>query len=256
MVAFLFLRVFKFTTPLSDYLQTSGMDYAQAWRQVSTVKEQVHAISRDFVAVEERANKFIFQMNKNLEELNSEIMVSNTFVQQRCRKKNKMPGDLASDETIQDPRQQFEVQVYNVVLDSIINQIDNRFSEHGKLYQSLELLDPKNFLRISTDEELLKIELFDGFRSILPDLDLERFRSELAQFSSEWALLRQPTIPTKPNTDAESNEDVCLEHSGQCQGYCLINCLKVLVDYNFFSSAYETLCTVYKTVLTLPMTQV
>jgi hypothetical protein len=41
-----------------------------------------------------------------------------------------------------------------------------------------------------------------------------------------------------------------------CGADCLIGCLKVLADYNLFSSAYETLYVVYKTVLTLPMTQV
>ncbi|KAK5639462.1 hypothetical protein RI129_011954 [Pyrocoelia pectoralis] len=32
--AMIFLQIFKITTPLSDYLQTRNLDYAQAWRLV------------------------------------------------------------------------------------------------------------------------------------------------------------------------------------------------------------------------------
>ena len=41
LTAFVYLRVFKYTTPLSDYLQTTGLDYVQAWRQVSTVQRNL-----------------------------------------------------------------------------------------------------------------------------------------------------------------------------------------------------------------------
>ena len=46
--AFIYLRIFKYTTTLSDYVQTSSLDYVQAWYQVSVVKKNLAAISRDF----------------------------------------------------------------------------------------------------------------------------------------------------------------------------------------------------------------
>ena len=61
---------------------------------------------------------------------------------------------------------------------------------------------------------------------------------------------------------AESDEDdedekgeISDDDKQKCGQNCLINCLKVLVDYNLFSVAYETIYVVYKTVLTLPMTR-
>ena len=48
-----------------------------------------------------------------------------------------------------------------------------------------------------------------------------------------------------------------VDHIGnKCATDCMTSCLRVLVDYNMFSSAYQNLYVVYKTVLTLPMTQV
>ena len=59
LTAFIYLRIFKYTTPLSDYLQTSGLDYIQAWRQVLVVKKNLAAISRDFPQVLETVSSFV-----------------------------------------------------------------------------------------------------------------------------------------------------------------------------------------------------
>ena len=75
-------------------------------------------------------------------------------------------------------------------------------------------------------------------------------------------MLKTPTLlgdmqDSNSNLDAEENSDQEEEVDAKgCGNDCLIGCLKVLVDCNLFSVAYETLYSVYKTVLTLPMTQV
>lgn len=38
LTAMMFLQIFKFTTALSDYLQTSGLDYNSAWRKIDGTK--------------------------------------------------------------------------------------------------------------------------------------------------------------------------------------------------------------------------
>ena len=65
--AFIYLRIFKYTTPLSDYLQTSGLDNVQAWHQVSVVKKNRVAISQDFPQVLETASSFVQWETNNLE---------------------------------------------------------------------------------------------------------------------------------------------------------------------------------------------
>lgn len=37
-VAMMFLLIFKITTPLSDYLHTKNLEYAQAWRLATTAQ--------------------------------------------------------------------------------------------------------------------------------------------------------------------------------------------------------------------------
>ncbi len=46
-----FNRIFAITTPLSEYLQTSGLDILQAWRMVESAIEKLERISRDFSTV-------------------------------------------------------------------------------------------------------------------------------------------------------------------------------------------------------------
>ena len=73
LTTFIYLRIFKYTTPLSDYLQTSGLGYVQAWRQVSVVKKNIAAISRDFPQVLETVSSFVQWASKQFEDLYVEV---------------------------------------------------------------------------------------------------------------------------------------------------------------------------------------
>lgn len=44
----MFLMVFRITTPASDYLQTKNLDYAQAWRLVSTAQNGLRNVRNHF----------------------------------------------------------------------------------------------------------------------------------------------------------------------------------------------------------------
>jgi len=46
-----FLRIFRQTTPLSKYLQTSGMDLLTAHRLVSSTQDNLKKYARDFKGV-------------------------------------------------------------------------------------------------------------------------------------------------------------------------------------------------------------
>eukprot|EP00795_Rhopilema_esculentum_P003454 gene3454-1833_t len=46
--ATVFHAIFAITTPLSEYLQTRGVDLMQAWRVVGSATERLEKISRDF----------------------------------------------------------------------------------------------------------------------------------------------------------------------------------------------------------------
>jgi hypothetical protein len=152
-------------------------------------------------------------------------------------------------------------------MDSVINQFERRFSNQGTLYKSLEILDPRCFKEIGTGN--IKMDQFEGVKRLLPDIDISKLHLELTQFAREWPSLKYPTVDIADNVSydnplAQDDEDCEFDGEGpvdhdigkKCATDCILSCLHVLVDYNMFSSAYQNLYVVYKTVLTLPMTQV
>lgn len=60
-----YLLIFKNTTPLSNYLQTSGMDLLQSYKMVEDKTNILKKISREFNNVYERAKHFSSAMNDN-----------------------------------------------------------------------------------------------------------------------------------------------------------------------------------------------
>ena len=130
----------------------------------------------------------------------------------------------------------------------------------------MELLHPRNFKEII--HEKLKNNRFEGIFTLILTIDISKLKSELSQFAREWPSLKNPTlfsdIQDNNNYLDDGNEDENYSDQGPghqrkakgCGTDCLISCLKVLVDCNLFSAEYVTLYVVYKTVLTIPMTQV
>ena len=150
-------------------------------------------------------------------------------------------------------------------MDSVINQFERRFSNQGTLYKSLEILDPRCFEVIGIGNIISS--QFDGIKRLLPDIDISKLKLEVTQFAREWPSLK---YPPQNSVDIADKDDQCDQDDEDCEGDagsvdhigkkcatdCMASCLRVLVDYNMFSSAYQNLYVVYKTVLTLPMTQV
>ncbi len=66
LTAFLYNRIFSITSPLSEYLQTRGIDLLQAWRMVESSAKCLQRISRDFSTVHDRAVNFCNDVNKIL----------------------------------------------------------------------------------------------------------------------------------------------------------------------------------------------
>ena len=80
LMAFTFIRIFDITTPVSDYLQKSGLDIMQAWRMINKATENVEKISRDFSGVIEIAFNFVVHANLKLEEVNISVPKSFSII--------------------------------------------------------------------------------------------------------------------------------------------------------------------------------
>ena len=163
-----------------------------------------------------------------------------------------MPGELKGGDPIVNRMKRFEFEVYNVIMDSVSNEFDKRFSKHEYLYKNLVLLDPRNFKAIIHEE--FKNNRLKDILKLIPTIDISKLKSELSQFAREWPSLKNPTLlrDIQDNNnylddgdEDENDSDQGPEHKRKAKG-CgtdgLIGCLKVLVDCNLFSAAYETQC--------------
>jgi len=85
----LFLKIFQSTTPLSKYLQTSGMCILQAKSMVNKTLKTLKSESRNFENIYEAALKFVSWANKKLEEQNIDYEVRESFCEVRVKSKKK-----------------------------------------------------------------------------------------------------------------------------------------------------------------------
>lgn len=146
LTAQIFLRVFEQTSPLSKYLQTSGMDLLTAHRLVTGTEDGLRKCVRNFSAVKAAADHFVNWANGELQENEDcEMEVEVALPQKRVRKNKTMPGELAQDEPLKAAEREFEVTVHNVIMDTVTQSIHERFTVSGKLCSDFACLDPKNF---------------------------------------------------------------------------------------------------------------
>ena len=148
LTAQLFLRIFEETSPLSKYLQTSGMDILSAHRMVVRTQESLKDMARDFESVKNAA--VVCLINKKRQEVEDDIEfeMETTLPHKRVGKRKMMPCEEAEDEPLTDVERAYKVNVHNVIEDTVNESINQRFLSHGTVYADFALLDPKNFAQI------------------------------------------------------------------------------------------------------------
>jgi hypothetical protein len=265
LLAFTFLRIFGVISPLSEYLQTSRLDFAKAWQHVQATTESIEAYSRDFFAIDEKAKEFVRRVNVQLEEISLEqfhdhedreafesILVLDSLPQKRVRKKRRMPGELAHDETgNQTELDSFRTHVYNCILDRVINSLKTRFESHKTLYADIACLDPERFEGVVADG--IPEGAMQSILQLLPNMNPADLREELMAFATNYPLLKKSLQSMFYSASDEELEDTTTK---QCCGNCPSCALKVLSDYRLNDRAYDNLYMAYKVLLTLSITQV
>lgn len=144
LTAFLYLRIFKITTPLSKYLQTTGMDIHKSQQMVNAAIQDLKLISRNDEGLKYIVNKFIKDANKKLENLEEiekkdyDILIETSLPQLRIRKRKKHFDELCDEDTlIDEPYSKYKIEVYNVVMDGVINSMEKRFMSNSQIYIDL-----------------------------------------------------------------------------------------------------------------------
>lgn len=149
LTAQIFLRIFEVTSPVSKYLQTSGMDILTAQRLIMGTEDSLRKCSRDFDGVKDAADMFVQWANSTLQEQDDcDVEVQTALPEKRIWKKKIMPGELAQDEPVLDVERNYNIEVHNVILDTSTDSIHCRYAASAVLCSDFACMDPRNFPEI------------------------------------------------------------------------------------------------------------
>lgn len=267
-----FLGVFHHTSPLSKYLQTQGIDILSAHRLVEGTQDSIKECLRDFEGVKCAADTFVQWANERLHEAECDLEVQAELSQKRARKKRRMPGELQEDEPVASSYAAFEVNVHNVILDTVSGSLEKRFAANGKLASDFACLDPKNFPQIKRDG--LPSSSFQQISSCLIAFDesatVSSLQEELSSLATQWERLKKS--PLESYTVRTGIEKALSGQEGDTNGgepqieiersvcnscrNCPVCVYLVLSQYNLFTDAYHVIGLAYKYLLTLSISQV
>lgn len=250
LTAFTFMRIFEITTPVSDYLQSSGLDVLQAWKMIDDATKRLNGISRDFDRVLDKVKEYVGNLDQQFNVDGHGIIIQQT-IQQTRQAARRTNSDV-------DPEKDYEIKSYNVILDAICSSMTKRFSSHESLCKQLACFDPNRFNELTRNPELIDLSLI---REAVPEIDCTSLQQELVSFASVYSDLKkglfEETLATMAVESLECDDDLTEENvaSKACRN-CLSCVLKLLCQYRLLSSAYENLYLAYKYLITLSVTQV
>ena len=169
---------------LSNYLQSSAMDIAQAARMIRSTLETVKSCRTD----EAFSDKL-----KTAKKIAEEEDVNTSFETKRVRRRKRMPGESAPDEPIVDAEAKFKACVYCAVFDRLIQEFHERFQDFNVFAEMFSCLLPRNFGDSSSFKQLA--EHYE--RDIEPDtaaLEYTQFCSLVKSTPEIQAELQEATI--------------------------------------------------------------
>ena len=172
-----FLRIFELRTPLSKYLQTKGMDVLKSHQMVMKIIVSLEEISRNFTDVKTKQYLLLLGQTKNWRDSG---VVENELSLPRTRRQ------MLSGGTVSDQENLYEVNVHNVVLDTVISFLKTRFNEHGNLFVDLSCLDPNNFSQIKNLPETAFEKVSSKVIRFNANATPSAIRKELLDFASRW----------------------------------------------------------------------
>lgn len=55
-----------------------------------------------------------------------------------------MDGEISNDNPILIAKDNYRINIFNVVYDQVISSLNERFSEHGKLFKTISIINSSN----------------------------------------------------------------------------------------------------------------
>ncbi|KAF2900742.1 hypothetical protein ILUMI_05444 [Ignelater luminosus] len=157
-LAFTFMAVFQHFTPVSNYLQTQGLDISQAFNIIRNAKKKVEQLYDSFAGIVSKVNKIIHTINGKdvLEE--TDIYIETEFPPTRQRKVKKMPGEECIDKSStisqQGPSKKIEIDTYKMIINQITQSLNYRYTDYENTYRSFYYFDLHNFTELRNAENI------------------------------------------------------------------------------------------------------
>ena len=139
--AFVFLKIFQYSTPVSKYLQTSGLDVMTAYTMADNLSKTLTVVRDQFSEVHQKAAKFANDVAEQGVDVAHELQCI------RKRKKKRLSTEESNDdvEALGSSLRKFEIETYKATVDVASAEIDRRFSKNRDLYQDLAVPEPRRF---------------------------------------------------------------------------------------------------------------
>lgn len=250
-------NIFDITTPLSNYLQSSTLDFVEAINLVDSAHERMKKLR-----TEESFNNLMddaksFATLHELEET--------SLKEERIRRKTKMPGENCRDEVPTDIINKFKTNVYFYTLDKIIGTLDSRFQSSRGILTDLSRLSYA-CIKDAAKNSFLPPDTFLELPKWLPEINVDNLRSEYLAFASSFeslevgvtnpemskiATIQQSNeINDNDNDESESEQDVEVSHTNVKQFGFASRMVQIMSSYGLTASfpnlylAFKAMCTI------------
>lgn len=266
--SFIYLQIFYYSSPVSNYLQTKGLNYHEGYKLITELIHQIlklQSTDTNFDLLKMKTSSLVNVVENSLSHL-SHLNLQTEFDTPRPRKKKKMPGELADDEGhLLSGERQFKVGTYKPIIDHLLNALIFRYKKNEHIFNSLTFFHGDSFHTLKQCEEKLHDAIL--FVSNKTGLNNTVLKEELLRFS-EFFLNKdfqidevelEPMEVEAEGTDSDgliendnSRAMIIKRHCTNC-----IQCLyKYLYNHSLNSLSFSNLFVAYKYILTLSCTQV
>jgi len=157
LIALTFKKIFNITHPFTKFLQGKDIDLLGAINYTQSIFIQIQILRSD------ESLKNIINDKDNF--INSKLNdFSFTSLEiSRVKKIKRMPGEIAADEQLNSPIDNFRIKTYYSIIDIVITQITERFNEDSTpLFKDLSLFQIKRLHEVAENASSLPIDAFDG----------------------------------------------------------------------------------------------
>ena len=100
LTAITYLHIMEITSVLSKYLQTSGLDFINAFNMMEATKKDIQQIHHDFAMVVIKTDHFVQHANEVLEERGCNVLIESSFPAKRVRNSKNEPLDECLSDSI------------------------------------------------------------------------------------------------------------------------------------------------------------